>query len=471
MHLSISFYPFMATIHRENIGVLNDRIRVQLEKGDYMPQFEKALKEYSRKASLPGFRKGMVPSGLIKKMHGQSLLAEEVIRTVEKELGDYLKSEKLDIFGQPISDNVEEVKVDVNDPGEYSFDFEVGLKPEVSLDILDKDFHFTRYKVNISDAEVEEEVKRVRNKAGESQQIEAVATETDILHLVFVPSDENGEVAEDAPEKKEKFIVSYFAPDTRAKLIGSKAGDTLVVRLGEALEEKELEWMTRNWGLDEGAADSHYRITIEKIEQIVPRELTEDLFNEVYPGSGIKTEEEFRARILKDDEHYWAQEAGKRLDNEIFEKLVHETPLELPVGYFKKWIKRDGEKPKTDEEVEAQYGQFEHEMRWNLISGKIIADQQLEVTAEEVREDFINRIRAYFGPGAGDQEADGRLDQFADQMLQDQKAVNETYNKLLTTKLFHWLRDKAVIDEKEVTADEFVALPHNHHHHHEHEHA
>lgn len=455
----------MATIHRENIGVLNDRITVQLDKGDYLPQFEKALKDYSRKASLPGFRKGMVPSGLIKKMHGQSILTEEVFKTVEKELNEYLKSEKLDLFGQPISDNTQELKIDANEPREYSFDFEVGLKPEVSLTLLEDGFAFTRYGVKVEDSEVDEEVKRLQQKAGETREIEVVSTENDILHLVFSPSDSEGSLTEGAEPKTEKFILSYFAPATRKQLTGKKAGDTLVIKLSEALEEKELEWMTRNWELGEGAQDRYYVIRIEKIEEIIPKELTEDLFNEVYPGSGIKTEEEFRERIRKDDEQYWAQEAGKRLDNEIFEKLVHETPLELPVAYFKKWIKRDAEEPRTDEEVEARYGQFEHEMRWSLISGKIIADQGIEVTPEELREDFKDRIRAYFGPNADDQTAEGRLDQFADSMLRDEKAVNETYTKLLTTKLFRWLREKAQIEEKEVTANEFLALPHNHHHH------
>lgn len=455
----------MATIHRENIGVLNDRITVQLAQGDYMPQFQKALKDYSRKASLPGFRKGMVPAGLIKKMHGESILAEEVTKTVEKELSEYLKSEKLDLFGQPISENREEVKMDVNEPRDYTFDFEVGLKPEVSLAILDSGFSFTRYKIKVTDAEVDEEVKRVRQKAGETREIEVVGSENDVLHLAFTPSDADGKVAEGTEAKTEKFILSFFAPDTRTQLMGKKPGDVLVIRLSEALEDKELDWMTRNWELGEGAGDRYYEIRIDKIEEIVPRELTEDLFNEVYPGSEIKTEEEFRARILKDDENYWAQEAGKRLDNEIFEKLVHETPLEFPVAYFKKWIKRDGEQPKTDEEVEAQYGQFEHDMRWSLISGKIIADQGIEVSPEELREDFKDRIRAYFGPSADEQAADGRLDQFADSMLRDEKAVNETYSKLITTKLFHWLREKAQIEEKELTADEFLALPHNHHHH------
>lgn len=463
--ISISFYPFMATIHRENIGLLNDRITVQVEQGDYMPQFEKALKDYSRKASMPGFRKGMVPTGLIKKMHGQSILTEEVVRTVENELSNYLQAEKLDLFGQPISDNREEVKVDVNAPSDYAFDFEIGLKPEFSITPLENDFNFTRYKIKVVDQEVTEEVERLQKKAGESREIEAVTTEDDILNLQFIPSDEKGETAEDAEGKSEKFIVSYFAPAVRETLKGKKAGDTLVVKLSEALEEKELDWLIRNWKLEEEAKDAYYLLKIEKVEEIIPKELTEDLFNEVYPGSGIKTEAEFRERIRQDDERYWAQEAGKRLDNEIFEKLVHETSLELPVSYFKKWIKRDGEQLKTDEEVEAQYGRFEHEMRWSLISGKIISDNGIEVSPEALREDFKDRLKAYFGPNANDIADDGRLDQFADSMMKDEKAVNETYNKLLTGKLFNWLREKATIEEKEVTADEFLALPHNHHHH------
>src|ERR1700720_803572 len=129
----------MATVTRENIGLLTDKITVNIAKGDYLPSFEKALKNYSKQANIPGFRKGMVPAGLIKKMYGNSVFTDEVLRTVEKELTTYMSNEKLEIFAQPLPLPENDARqIDMNKPDEYSFAFEVGLKPDFVLAELAK---------------------------------------------------------------------------------------------------------------------------------------------------------------------------------------------------------------------------------------------------------------------------------------------------------------------------------------------
>src|SRR5688572_12383983 len=140
----------MATITKENIGVLHDKLTVKLEKTDYLPSFEKALKEYGKKANIPGFRKGMVPAGLIKKMYGPSLFTDEVLRMVDKELIGYLETDKLDIFAQPLPLEMDLQNLDVNNPVDYSFHFEVGMKPEFTLSDLGK-AKITRYVVTVTD--------------------------------------------------------------------------------------------------------------------------------------------------------------------------------------------------------------------------------------------------------------------------------------------------------------------------------
>src|SRR3984893_15393951 len=135
----------MSSVTRENIGLLNDKIIVKIEKSDYLPSFEKSLKSYGKKANIPGFRKGMVPASLIKKMYGPSVLTDEVLRTVEKELTNYMQNEKLDIFAQPLPlpDN-DARNISVDNPADYAFAFEVGLKPEFTLPNLSK-AAITRY--------------------------------------------------------------------------------------------------------------------------------------------------------------------------------------------------------------------------------------------------------------------------------------------------------------------------------------
>src|SRR5882672_4514996 len=150
----------MATITKENIGLLHEKLTVKLEKTDYLPSFEKALKDYSKKANMPGFRKGMVPAGLIKKMYGPSLFTDEVLRSVDRELINYLQTDKLDIFAQPLPVEMDMRQIDVNNPSDYTFQFEVGMKPDFQLPDLGK-AKTTRYVVTITDEMLNTEVERL----------------------------------------------------------------------------------------------------------------------------------------------------------------------------------------------------------------------------------------------------------------------------------------------------------------------
>jgi trigger factor len=456
----------MATINRENIGTLNDRITVQVSREDYFPGFEKALKKYTKDVNLPGFRKGMVPTGLVKKMHGQSLFTQEVIRVVEKELNDYLRTEKPELVSDPLPEEMENIRLDVNNPGEYDFHFEIGLKPDVDLSDFDKKFHFTRYKVMVEDKDIDEEVERLQKRAGERKDKEEITSGEDILHLRFQPSDAEGKVEEGAEVKSEQIVLSYFKEDKRQELMGNKPGDTRVIKLPDVFEQKELDWITDQWKLEAAkAGEQFYLLTIDKIEEIIPMELTEEFFQKIYPGSELKTPEDFRDRVRQDDKAYWEGEAGKRLDNDIFETLVHQIPLELPESFLKKLMKRqEGETP-SDEAVEQNYPELEHSMRWRFISGKIAQDNNLQVSPEELRDNFRGRLMQYFGNNIGQEGMSEKLEELVNTMMQNEKSVNEAYSQLSNDKIFTWLRDKADTEEKEITADEFLKLPHNHHHH------
>lgn len=455
----------MATIHRENIGLLNDRIRVQVNREDYLSRYQQALKDFRKKLNLPGFRKGMVPASVAANMQGQSLFSQEVIKTVEKELNEYLGKEKLNLFSDPIPENLATVALDFKNPEDYTFDFEVGLKPEVELAALKDGFRFTRYRVKVDDAQVEETIQRIRKQAGTRAEKDSITAEEDILTLQFAEAGADGSAVADAPVKEEQMPLNYFSEQWQGKLMGNKVGYACVIKLSEAFADKERDFLIGQWKLDpEKAPESSFTMAISKIVEVVPAELTGQFFQEVYPGSEITTEEAFRARVREDEEGYWNLEATKMLDHDIFEKLVHETPLELPQEFLRKVLKQDGDKRRSDEEVDELYPRFDHDMRWNLISGKIIEDNGLEVSPEELRASFAHQVSSYFG-GVPDPE---KLGQYVDSMMRNEKAVRRAYGDLLNVKVFDWLREKAETEDKEVTSDEFLALSHNHHHH-EHE--
>jgi len=179
----------MATITRENIGLLNDKITVKVAKEDYLASFEKSLKNYSKTANIPGFRKGMVPTGMIKKMHGPAVFTDEVLRTVEKELNGYMTAEKLEIFAQPLPLSENDARqIDMNNPAEYAFAFEVGLKPEFSVADLSTE-KVTRYKVTVTEEMVDEEVSRLQLRHGKMTDPETTTGDDNVINVTFIESD------------------------------------------------------------------------------------------------------------------------------------------------------------------------------------------------------------------------------------------------------------------------------------------
>ncbi|MGN7821676.1 trigger factor [Chitinophaga varians] len=457
----------MATVTRENIGLLNDKITVKVSQEDYLPNFDKAVKQFSKNANIPGFRKGMVPAGMVKKMHGPAIFGDEVLKTVEKELMGYVQAEKLDIFGQPLSLEKTAKNLDFANPEEYAFEFEVGLKPTFEVTPLENDkTTLTRYKVIVTDEMVNDELQRLQLKGGKPSEVEAVSVEDDIINVTFEEADAKGNVVEGGITKENSLLVKYFTDAVQAELKGKKINDSIVIELGKSFDEQRLGWVLKDLGFEAGdkeAAKKHFKLTITKITLIEKRELNEEFFKEVYPADSITTEEAFRAKLKEEIAKYWDSESRNHMHNDLFEVLVHETPIELPKDFLKRWLQVGGEKPKTAEEAEKEFPGFDHQLRWTLISDKLVRENKLEVSFEDLRENAKQKVLGYYGGAA----ADGAewLDSYLDRLLQDEKFVDQTYREMITAKLFDWAETKVKVKEEEIKAEEFVNLPHKHHHH------
>lgn len=457
----------MATVTRENIGLLNDKITVKVSQEDYLPNFDKAVKQFSKNANIPGFRKGMVPAGMIKKMHGAAIFGDEVLKTVEKELMGYVQAEKLDIFGQPLSLEKTAKDLDFNQPAEYTFEFEVGLKPAFDVTPLENNkTTLTKYKVAVTEEMVNDEVQRLQLKGGKPSEGEAVSTEDDIINVTFEEADAKGNVVEGGIKKETSLLVKYFTDAVQAELKGKKVNESIVIELGKSFDEQRLAWVSKDLGIEAGdkeAAKKHFNLTITKITLIEKRELNEEFFKEVYPADNITTEEAFRAKLKEEIAKYWDSESRNHMHNDLFEVLVHETPIELPKDFLKRWLQVGGEKPKTAEEAEKEFPSFDHQLRWTLISDKLVRDNKLEVSFEDLKENAKQKVLGYYGGAA----ADGAewLDSYLDRLLQDEKFVDQTYREMITAKLFDWAEAKVNVKEEEIKAEEFVNLPHKHHHH------
>ncbi len=456
----------MATITKENIGLLHEKLTVKLEKTDYLPSFEKALKEYGKKANIPGFRKGMVPAGLIKKMYGSSLFADEVLRTVDKELIGYLQNDKLDIFAQPLPLETDIRQLDVNNPADYTFHFEVGMKPDFSIADLAK-AKITRYVVTVTDEMVENEVGRLQNRHGNMADKEAVENDENVVNVLFTETDAAGNEVEGGIKKDNSLLVKYFAEGYRKNLHGKKTGDVFHVQLKEAFDDKEREWIISDLGLKEDAtaADKYFNIAITKVGLLEKRELNEEFFNQLYPGQEVKTETEFRNKVKEEIQNYWNSQSRNQIHDQVFHALVDNTEIEFPKDFLKKWIKTQGENPKTDEQVEKEFPTFLNQLKWTLITDKVVQENSISVNPDEIRAFAKNQLFSYMG-GANLGDDQPWVNDYVEKMMKDRKYVEDAYNRLQTQKIFEWAETKVNPADKAISAEDFTKMVEEHQHHH-----
>lgn len=455
----------MATVTRENIGLLHDKLNVRLSKDDYMPAFEKKLKEYSKTANIPGFRKGMVPVGMVKKMYGTSIFTDEILRTVEKELFTWLNAEKPEIFGQPLPLTNDMSNVDMNNPADFDFGFEIGLKPEYTLADIAK-AKVTLHRVKTTDEMVEEEIGRMQIKGGNMTEPETIDSDEHVLNIMFTEADKDGAVVEGGVSKENSVILKYLSAATQKKFTGKKVGETITVQLSKAFEADKLEMFLQDLGFDKDdkeAAKKYFNLEVVKIGLVEKRALTEDFFKEIYPNKEIKTEAELRDAIKEEIDNYWAAQSKNQLQDQLYHYLLDETNMEFPEEFLKRWLETGGDKVKTPEEVEKEFPSFKNQLKWTLISDKLTKENGLEVGNEELREYMKVEVMRYFGTmNLGDDTS--WLESYIDRMMKDEKQVDSSYRRLITDKLFNWIEGQAKAKEKEVSVEELNALQHNHQH-------
>lgn len=445
----------MATVSRQPISNLHDKLVVKITKEDYLPSFEKSLKLSSKQANIPGFRKGHVPVGMIKKMYGPSLFMDEVIRTANEQLSNFLKEEQTNIFAQPLPIQDENLKIDMNDPQDYEFAFELGIKPEVNPAIIEeKKGSVNRYKIIIEDKMLDEEIANIKKRAGKLENVESLENDTDFVYATYTT--EGKDAVED--------VVSFdkLPQSFQEKLKGAAPEATFTFSMSE-LSEEEAADLLKTLKAGEEAKEATYTFTLTKIGRLAERELNTEFFEEVFPGQDVADEEAFRARIKEEMGKEVTRIGNDRLQNDIFELLVHETPMELPEAFLKSWIQKGGEKTKTDEEVEAEWPSFQHQLRWTLISDKLVQHYNLQVTLEEVQADMKAKVLAYFGNMT--EENAPWLESYMQQMMKDENTLNETYRRLLFDKLFDKIATEMNVEEKEISLEDFQNLGNAHHNH------
>ena len=452
----------MATVAQENIGTLHEKIKITLTKDDYVPAFNSSLKKQAKQANLPGFRKGHVPPGMLRKMYGPGIFQEEILRLSGAELEKYLLENKIEFLARPLpAESQSQIKLDMDSDGEYVFEYEYAAVPAMKLDLLDSKDKWPMHKVDVTDEMINEEVERFRYKAGNMKDVEEISEDDNVLNVTFK---EDGN--EEAEEKENSLLLKYFTPKAQKELKGKKIDASISMKLSDAINADVLPAIVKDLGLNpESDEDKNkvFTITVTKIGLVEKPELTEEFYKQIYPNQEIKNEEDFRAQVKSDIENYWSQQARNFLHNEIYERFIHETKFELPDTFLKRWLLVSEDKYETAEDVEAAYDGFSHGIRWELILKKLVEENEIDVTHEEIQAAVKAQLQQYFGGQPFDDSADW-VQQFINKQMQDRDTYEKTYRQVLNNKVFAFLEDKLDTEEKSISVDEFIKLPHSHHH-------
>ena len=432
----------MMNVTRKDVDALNAVLTVEVKQEEVAPQVEKVLNDYRKRANIPGFRKGNIPMSVVKKQYGQAVLVDEVNKALQSSLNDYLNKEKIDILGNPLPVPVDEI--DWSAPS-FSFDFELGLTPDVEVKLPNKKA-ITRYEIEADDAFVNEQLERLQKQYGSLVPTEEISKDTELtVGVVFDGGEENKSATFAVNELKSKKAISAFKKATIGDVVslstkGLFKEDHVLQRVLESIPEKVIE----------------VSLTLQERNNRVLADLDQEFFDKVFGKDAVKTATECKTKLKEDASGHFETQANQKFVNDMTESLIDNTKFSLPDAFLKKWMQTAGENPISAEEAEAEYAKSERGLRYQLIESKLIQENNLQITREEVEtfaKDLLKKQMLQFGRTDVKEE---ELNDIATRILGNQDEVKRISDQVMSEKMRQLFLEKGNIKVKKVNYDTFI---------------
>ena len=433
-------------IKRKNIDKLNAVITVDIAAADYQDQVTKVLSNYKKNANIPGFRKGHIPMGVVKKQFGKAVLVEEVNKLIQQKLNDYLKEEKIDILGNPLPKNEAEIDWTGED---FSFEFDLGLAPEFKVDITKK--ATTHYQIEADKAMIENQIKTIRNQYGKLIAKDKAEAGDEITGTFTCE-------AEGIDHKATFDLELIKGKKQREALIGAAVGAEVSLNTkGLFKEQRDLERML-GIGADK-AKDLKVDVvlSVSEINTREKAELNQELFDKLFGPGNVSSEKELKEKIKEDAERQFVQQSDQKLLNDVIDTLIDNTKFDLPEDFLKRWIQSTGEAKYTVEEAAAEYERSVKGLRYQLIEGKLREEnQELQMKFEDLNayahEMIKMQMMQYGHPNPSDEEVTG----IVARIMSNEDEVRRLSEQLNTKNLLAFFKDKAKLKTKKVSYEEFI---------------
>lgn len=432
-------------ITKKEIDSLNAVLTVEIKKEDYQDKVASVLNNYRKNANIPGFRKGHVPLGMVKKQYGKAVLVEEVNKLLQDNLHKFLTEEKLDVLGNPLPKNDSEINWDADD---FSFEFDLGLSPQFDVDVKKK--ALTQYKIVADEKMLDNQVKTIRKQYGK---------------LIAKKEVEKGDEVTGTFTSEEKDIdksTTINTEDIKGKkqlssLLGAKVGDVITFKTkGLFNDDHDNQKFLGVEHDDAHGLDVEVSFKVEEVNTREMAELNQELFDKLFGEGVVTSEKELKEKIKEDAEKQFEQQSDQKLLNDVVESLIENTKFDLPKEFLERWIAVSGEKELTEVEAKAEYKRSEKGLRYQLIEGKLRSENNLQVSFDELKaysKEMIKGQMAQFGQTNPSEE---ELDNIAARILSNQEEVKRINEQLLTNKMLGFFKENAKLKTKEVTYDTFI---------------
>ncbi len=440
------------------------QLTMKVVESDYAEEVKKSLTNYRKQANIPGFRPGMVPFGMIKKQYGEAVTADVVSNLIGTEIDKYIKEQKLEILGQPMPDTEEQKLVDFKNEKEFTFNYIIGLKPEIDFKV-DESYKIQYNKLMAQDEDVDKYIDEARMKMG-TQSNPETTSENDVVMGTLT------ELAEDGKETKEGGIVNDKATFSlekiklktiKTKFVGKKVGAAIKFNPAKAFKsDAELATILGITAPEAADIKGDFKFDIVEISHIEEAEMNEEFFSKVYPGAEIKTEADLRAKVTEDIEKSYEAESDRSFYNDVIEAIIEKTNLNLPDAFLKEWILESNRREEKDqqisrEELEGQYEGYRDTLRWQLLEEDLIVKNDLITSEQELRTRVgeILGLQAFGGQTEGNEEI---LKQVTDSVMQDQEQIKQVSQQIVEQKLTKLFKDNIKPEEVNISYDDFVKI-------------
>ena len=427
------------------IDKLNGKIIIEIAKKDYAEQVNSVLQKYSQTANVPGFRKGHVPMGLIKKQYGRAVIMDEVNKLIDKQLRDYIKDNEIDMLGGPIP--IPQDNINWNSD-KITFEFEVGITPKFDIKLKFKK-PITNYIVKADEKMVNEQISSIQKQYGKLIARKKIEKDCDITGVFTYENEINNKSTFNLNRVKNK--------KTLKNLLGLQVGNSVNIDVKDLFNDNHD--LIQVLGISHDRAkdiDIEVNLNIDEINYKEPADLDQELFDKIYGKDVIKSVTELRKKISNDIEKQFVNQTDQKLMNDIIENLIDNTKFKLPSEFLTKWIKINSEKKLSDDEAKEEYKKSEKGMKYQLIESKLVTDNNLQVNFDDLKSYTRDLIKAQMNQYGQSNPSDKELDDVVARVLQNKDEIKRLTEQLTSNRILTFFKENTNVKTKELSYEKFI---------------